>query len=108
MFLAPMLATAAPALQVAGTVLAAGSAIQQGQNAKKAAAANQLALNKQAIQEGAVGILKANEARDRAVLLASRVSAVAAASGAGGFGVEQILSDNAAEGGEQGGEEDDQ
>lgn len=92
-FVMAAMTTAAPYLAVASTVLSAGAAIQSGRNQKTVAAANQAAANRAAIQQEAEGIARANVEREKATLLASRVSAIAAASGASGFGIDRILAD---------------
>lgn len=92
-----------PYLAVASTVLSAGSAIQSGRNAMAVAAANKANANRTAIQQEAAGIMRSNEERHKATLLASRVAAVAAASGAAGFGVDRILADIAGKGEQQAG-----
>lgn len=89
-------------LSLAGTAVSAASSYsaskQQQINEEAAAVANARRSEAAAKEAEAAGQLKANEARRRADIMASRALAVAAASGAGTAGIESLMSGFAEEG----------
>lgn len=97
-----MAAIPAWVVAVAGTAVSAASSYaaskQQDINEKAAALANARRAEAAAKEAEAAGQLKANEARRKAEVMASRALAVAAASGAGTSGIETLFSGLAEEG----------
>lgn len=93
---------AAAWVALASTAVTAGtqyaSSKQQDINERAAAVATARRAEAAAKESEAAGQLKANEARKRADIMASRALAVAAASGAGTAGIENLMSGFAEEG----------